>query len=982
MADTVSRCGLCFVCHRRRPVRGRRWRSVVLLACLLLAQASANAETFEEHFHGPVPSWQVKAADSQVQTKTHRRSRDHGKDGVGEQLIVESKRGTPTISVVHVLPKARVLNELEVGLWVRTESPNVRVWLHVLLPEYDDPQTGRTLAVTIPGDVVEEIGDWQRITCRTDDKLVEERLQQKRAELGHKLSPRQKIVDRVILRWPLAPGENELAIDELTFGPLIRVEDEDILQSSHEQEVTENPPVQFRLDRLEFEGRPTFVRIVPYHGEPLTDLSASGFNVAWIPDYKDKALLTSLREAGLWAAATPPQAAGTDGDPGTAGLLPFGGESRAIAFWMLGTRVPPQSQPRLQKWVDQIHEADRKYDRPLAADVIGEEGAFSKELDLLGISRHMVGSSLSLTDYRDWLTARRGRARPGSFCWTWIQVVPSPPVAALWQQHQIPVQLEPEQIRLQVFAALAAGMRGLGFWTTQPLNAVTDADRETLLAMRQINGELALIEPWLATTNSIFHVPVTIGAGASSHKSGPSLTSQLRSPKKKRGQFETEVATTPAPEEVQEKVIPELTCAVLKTDRGTLLLPMWLETNAQFVPGPMAANAITMVVPGVEDTATAWEVTTTGLQNLNTQRVDGGRRVTLKNFDQASCILLTSDFELVESLKQRVAEVQERSARNLLALADLKLQRVRNVDQQLSELGLQQPQTPNYLAKARQLFVSARNAASNEDWQHTRIMSQQALQMARAVQRSHWDEAVRDLPSPVASPFTISYASLPAQARLAMQLGNASDSVKNLLPSGDFEDVSVPLTTIGWRHEQQAAEAVHAAAELAPEPHRGKYSLRLHAKPAISQTPTAAVTGREYVTVTTPPITVHAGDVCRISGWIKLPAELQDTRDGVMIYDSLAGRNGALRFRASSDWQRFELVREASASQDVEIAMSLAGFGDVHLDDLEVAIISSSGISQTSAEEPADGPRAAPDRRRWPDLRRLNPLPSRRKPNP
>jgi hypothetical protein len=132
------------------------------------------------------------------------------------------------------------------------------------------------------------------------------------------------------------------------------------------------------------------------------------------------------------------------------------------------------------------------------------------------------------------------------------------------------------------------------------------------------------------------------------------------------------------------------------------------------------------------------------------------------------------------------------------------------------------------------------------------------------------------------------------------------------------------------------------------------------------------------VSVTTPPITVHAGHAVRIGGWIKLPAEIPGSPDGVMIYDSIFGRNLALRFRDTGDWQRFELVREAVESQDLTVTMALTGFGEASFDDLQITVHPLSQIEPASAREPSPQPRAAAAPRRWSDPRRLNPLPIRR----
>lgn len=958
---------------------GRRLTMALFVLGLVLRAGLATAESFTENFDGPNPSWKVTKTDPSVKTRTHRRSPDHGKDGAGEHVVLETERQGQTIRLEHTLPKARVLNELEVGVWVRPDAPGVQVHLRITLPGCDDPATGKTVSLLIPGDIAEEAGEWQRLTCRTDDKLVQKKLQLKRAELKRSLTPKVMVVERVILTWPLPAGVTELSLDELTFGPLVRVEDSEIVPKGYEQESGSDHPVQFRLDHMEVEGKPFFPRIIVYHGEPLKDLAAAGFNVVLMPDHADQALLRSVREAGLWATATPPTAEGADGD---AGLLPFSAETRSIAFWMLGTRLSPQSQNRLVKWVDQIQEADQKFRRPIAADVSGDESLFSRELDLIGISRHTMGSSLTLRDYRDWMYARRAAARPGSLCWTWIQVTPAPVVASLWEQHQIPVQLEPEQIRLQVYAALAAGMRGLGFWTHRPLNEETNADRETLLALQQINSELWLLEPWLATASGASRIPLTIES-SDPKKPLTKPASRFNMSKKNAPNSNNGLPDPFAAEPEQAAAIdphpPGLTAAVLRTsDKGTLLLPMWLEDRAQFVPGQLAASKVSMVVPGIDETAAAWEITTTGIHSLDSserQRVSGGVKVTLKNFDQTACVLLTSDRELIEQTRQRIASISEQSARTYLALADLKLERVRVIDQLLGDAGLRQMSGPHILGQARMKYDEAREALSSQEWQKVRVRCKQALQMARALQREHWDDAVRNLPSPVASPYALSFQSLPMQSRLAMQL--ADENAANLLPTGNFEDPDA-LFPVGWKHEQDAPDYVRAEAEVGHESHRGKYCLRLHSKLTSSQAPTALSRSREFVRIVTPPITVHAGHAVRIAGWIKLPAEIPGSQDGVMIYDNLFGRNLALRFRETCDWQRFELVREAAESKDVTVTIALTGLGEVCVDDLQVTVHSLTPIQQASAREPTGQPRSTAPGRPWSNLRRLNPLPARR----
>ena len=141
-----------------------------------------------------------------------------------------------------------------------------------------------------------------------------------RAKLNRRsITPKIMKVDKVILTWPLSRGVNELSLDELTFGPLVRMDEPEVTTTSHEQE--SEAPTNRRCNSAwiawRWKGSRSFRGSCSYHEEPLKDLAEAGFNVVWVPDYADRALLTSVRREGLWAAATPP--------------VPVGSERRRIA---------------------------------------------------------------------------------------------------------------------------------------------------------------------------------------------------------------------------------------------------------------------------------------------------------------------------------------------------------------------------------------------------------------------------------------------------------------------------------------------------------------------------------------------------------------------------------------------------------------------------------------------------------------------------
>ncbi|MFO0918619.1 MAG: hypothetical protein U0872_09925 [Planctomycetaceae bacterium] len=969
----------------RSAASGRFVGTVLRCSLLLMALEQLTfAKTFEEHFNSPKSAWQLsKPRDKAVLDFQQRRSPEHGKDGVGEMIRAEIERDQGELRLEFPLPRAVVLDELEAALWIRSPATGIQLELRVILPEYQDPATGQTLETLVPGDVYENAGEWERLTCRTTDEQMRQRMVLLRARLkGRSLSPRQMLVDRLILKWPVHRGINELAVDELTFGPILEGESTDarLRPASGHEEPEEDPPVQFRLGQMQVEGQPFCALMIKHHGEPLKDLAELGFNVVWVRDYADQAILNSLQREKMWAAATPPIPRNASGEilsAADAGLSPFQEETRSIAFWMVGTRLSSDARSQLFSWIDQVQKADGKFRRPLAGDVAADEQVFSRELQLLGISRHFIGSSFRLSEYRDWLASRRLQAQPGSLCWTWIQVTPSRELAKVYEQYAVPDQIEPEQIRAQVYTALSAGMRSLGFWTTRRLNKDLPGDQETMLALKQLNMELRLLEPWLATTNAVTPIPVSVivdnQPGAVRKKNGPQ--GPLDPPP-------TDAAGRARAQEFElaHRQERELTAAVLRTDTyGTLILVNWLDEQGQYVPGKLGPTKFSITVPGVPDTAKAVEITTTGMHSLDLdrRRGSGGIQLTLKQFDQTACILLTSDLELIEQTRQRIAAIQENSARTMLEAAELKLERVHAVDQKLSDYGLRQSQGPILLGKARLLLTDeARPAVSRQDWSTVRLASQKAASLARALQRSHWDSAVRSLPTPVSSPLTVSFSTLPAQAQLATRLsGNHTVDSGNLLPTGNFED-SQTLHPVGWQHEQDAQEGIRAGAGVYQEGRQSKQSLQLLAMPHGSAHP-PALGDREYVRVITPAVTVHSGQVVRVAGWVKIPRALQASQDGLMIYDSVLGRSLALRYRESCNWQRFEFIREAVQSQEVTVTLALTGLGEVFLDDLEISVLTPSAVVETSGQAQPSRPRSAVKSTRWENLKRFNPLPGR-----
>ncbi|MEK6259454.1 MAG: hypothetical protein AABP62_12625 [Planctomycetota bacterium] len=954
--------------------------SAAAVALLLVWSGTGRllAEDFEFDFDGPGQSWQVRCRETDAKLTIQERRREAGHRGGAELIRLKVVRDNVPLRFEHEIPTAQVLDELEARLWVRSDCAGAVLALRIGFRGLTDPETGAPLSTIVTGDAYQTPGQWQELKCRTSDKAVNDQLRLLRARKRVTIDPATMFVDRVIVGCNLSAGTAELLLDDLTIGPIVPVEvdprsDRSVMPVGAKDSDRSNAvPVEFRLHRLRVEGKPFLPRIAVYHDERPEALAAAGFNVAWVSDVEATAITGPLRRQGLWLTAIPPFAKDNTGEPldsEDASLLPFAPGSSSVLFWMMGARLTATGRPRLQSWTNQVRDADRVFKRPLAADVADDERLCSRHLDLLGISRHVMNSEVTLLDYRESLVQKRDRAWPGTLCWTWIQTEPSPELMDLAPSAGTTPLLEPEQIRAQVYAALAAGCRGVGYWTTTPLDGEGTAARERLLTLTQLNLELALLEPWLATGSSVQLIPFTVDA-RHAEQPAPAMTKTLL------GGKSADRKPDSAADKQRER---ELTAALIRSEFGALLLPMWLEDRSQFVPGQLAASNATIIVPGGGETASAWEITTTGrLQNLARETVAGGIKIVLPRFDQTAAILITSDQSVVEQLNQRILAMQDRSAAACVELSQLKLERVRQVDQQLQQLGVGLPEARRLLEQAKQHSNNADAALKQQQYQSARQHAADAMQLARMLQRAHWENAVKKLPSPVVSPHALSFQTLPAHWRLMRGMPERSlVAAPNKLPSGEFEDLDT-LIAAGWRHEQRAIPGVQSAAELHPSAKQGQYSLRLAAQSTADEQPPVSL-NKIPVTVVSPPLSVHAGQVVRISGWVKLPQAVLGSLDGATIHDSLLGKTGAWQVKAARDWQRFELLRVVPESQDLTVTISLHGLGELAIDDLQIVAFAPPA---EVAESPSPSEPAVKPAKFSPldvlDLRRLNPLPKRK----
>lgn len=934
-----------------------RWFVLLLCAAGALVSPCA-ARDHVDGFDDAKPTWRVIPDQSNVRVLRQVRSRAFVHQGEAAELLeIDSPAAGAHVELECDLPAARLIDELALSLWFHSSQDGVTLALRVVLPQQIDPRTGGPMSLVLDGDAYDKPGHWQKLTCGDLPARLGKALPKLRKSLAAETGMRQPVnttgahVVAAVLQVRMGRGVSQFAIDDLRLDYVVEAEPAREIQTVADSSLPRALETEVGLEGLRVLGRPCFPRIAAYHDESVDDLVKMRLSTLWIPDYRDSALLGELQAAGLHAMAVPPRPTAGNG----AHLAPFGPETAAIRFWYLGTRIPASAHNELEAWVEQIRSADQELQRPVMGDVAGRERSYSRQLNMLSVSRNPLFSSFGLKSYRDWLIERKLQAYPGSFVSTWVHVEPP---AALARQRAAggfaPVVVEPEQIRLQVYGALAAGCRGIGYWSHAPLDGDGPGDYERRLTIALLNMELELLEPWLATASPSGQEPFKVKLPPL-RNTRALLTPGGGSKSSPRNQRERDALLNENDDQkaVQDLVSRELEAAVLRTGTGLLVLPIWYGSDAQFVPDRMAANSARIVVPGTGEAARAFEITPTRVSRLDPKPVAGGREIILEKFDLTAAILFTDDMSLVERLEAKVQSIAEASSRISLELARAKLERVAEVDRQLRERRRGLPDGNDILAAARRRLDEAESAWQMRRFDHSRTHSADCMQYLRILQRAHWNDAVRVIYSPVSSPHALCFQTLPDHWDMIDRFNKARETGgPNLLRSGDFEDYDTWVSE-GGRHEQTKIEGILAAAELSPRRHSGNYSLRLIAAPATGKDPPRFVNERP-VTVTTPPVTIYKGQIVSIRGWVKVSAPSLGNLDGAMLYDSIGGPTTALRWKSPADWQLFQIVREATETGDLTLTMTLTGLGEISFDDLEIVPL------DPNAAPLAEGKKGAP----------------------
>ncbi|HJZ89560.1 MAG TPA: hypothetical protein VKE40_01730 [Gemmataceae bacterium] len=957
-----------------------------LLLAVVFALPAAADEIHRNDFSGKTTHF-IKGDDNvKAEEKAHDLSTDRSRSlPTSEHIKLNLQAGKKEANYAYYYyptPPAPLTEDLSAELWVHSNVAGVQLLARVVFPKIRNPkQIDESLTRVVLFDTYKApAGGWQKLVLKRPADLLQAQKQALRLDLKGDPDVTDAYIDRLILNLYTGPGEVEVFLDNLEIGPVGAVAPR--MDQPAPPKVKEKGPartergvaVDFARGRLTVGGVPMFPRFIRYAGTPLGALRDAGFNGLYMPvDTPSAVLEDAIDNYQFWLIPGIPPVSETNPDRPDQPLTARDAEALVAAIrkfrsgdgvlaWDLGP-VRSEDYRRVSRTVEAIRAADPR--RPVSADVWDGFGRFAIPLQLVGIHREPLFTTLDLDRYGQWMTQRRILASGARFTWAWVQTqIPEWQMRLLYDRTPAegcaePFGPQPEQIRLLTYLALAAGSKGLGF-TADPYMADPRLGRERLLQLALLNHEIEMLEPLLHNlTGDVLWVT----------SSNPSV-----------------------------KV------AILRTtSRGMLAMPIWLGGGAQYVAPQAAVQGLTFTVPLVPDGAEPWEITPVRVHSLQYQmRITAeGTQITLPEFDQTAAVVFTSDNApdgLLAAWQRKVHELGPAAAAWACELAEEEFKKVMRTQARLEELAPPIETAGLWLRESEKRLREAQRARVSHNEEFAYLEAIRSLRPLRLLMRAQWEQAVRTLDYPGATPYSVSFYTLPRHWELARALQSATVG-ENALPDGDFEAArptdrrGIPVTTLrGWTVQEVALDDVVMSARLVPsaeaveklpekkrtrapqyeptsplhrpeivppQPTLGETILKLTVAPKPVSVPVKKkeekpppepqALERVFLAVNSPAVRFPPGTWVRITCWVRvLPGPMMTVNgvptqtgirasaDGAMVFDTTAGEAYAARIPDPTSWRKLHLYRKVPESGEVRVRLALTGFGTVYFDDVRV----------------------------------------------
>jgi hypothetical protein len=325
-----------------------------------------------------------------------------------------------------------------------------------------------------------------------------------------------------------------------------------------------------------------------------------------------------------------------------------------------------------------------------------------------------------------------------------------------------------------------------------------------------------------------------------------------------------------------------------------------------------------------------------------------------------TAVVFTADTDLIGRFQEFARAARKQAAQWSHEQAKQEMLKVVRVQQELERQGQALPESFTLLQNAQERLDQSQAYWERHLFGDAYREAQRALRPLQMLMRAQWEKAVSGFDAPVASPYAVSYYTLPKHWEFVRALQQTTVG-NNVMPGGDFEQDHGQQA--GWAPQLITRDEVTTVAERIGQgvtttdvvAKSGKLCAKLEVKSKNLEEPPGALE-RTFAAVHSPEVRLAPGTLVQVSGWVYIPQKIQASADGVLFYDSAGGEPLAVRLTEAKEWKRILLYRQVPASGVLRVTLALSGIGTAYFDDIQVRPLTAGTAPQNETVlRPASG---------------------------
>lgn len=919
--------------HLLRKASGRR--CLLLLFALFAGQNQVFAQVTDKLDSLPL-QWQLAENDCRARVIKHQIDPTGGNDHRPcEAITLSAGHGTRLLLEYRITP-ARVIDELNAKLWVRSAQAGVRIGMRIRYPYVHDPESGRTETTILFGQAHRRPGKWDRLAIGGLRGPMREREAALRVKYGPQVDLRDPFVDSIVVDVYNRPGMMTIRLDDLTVEQMVPVGSVSV---SGQQSFKRQSGAPLAADQMRDETpmRSLFptdqtTRIIEYNQEPLTYLRSIGFDAVLLAEPPTDAILREANRAKMMVYAPPPIAPNPDWEP----LLDN------VAGWYLGTSKSLADQPDVRAEVQRLQNFPRLWQRPsfvAPAEAWGGYAGIVPALlyDMPPTTLGMVPAEEA--DYLRDIRERTNRSIPFA-----IGIQTSPAASLVRQVNALADQIGAEKVSdygwhpmwLQTMRALQACPRAILFRSSTSLASGSQIDQQRALAAGFVNRCVEAVGPLVARAQSAGAMRCT-GADYNAHRLN-------------LGPTDVVIATSNSAGPI----------SVLAGDGDVLEV---------HVPATMAHRY-------------AWRLTGMTAERIDIESTPTGPSLQVISPDVAELLLLSDDPALGHRISTHLADLAMPAALDRWQLTSESVFQTRLDWESVVSTRLAPSSAipsgllagaANTLVEGEPLYRAGEGAAT------LRLARRADAWMLRA--KNHLlANVLPDRQTRYSFPALFAPGGMQLQVALTPRLRSGSWS-RNLLPLDPLESPQ-KFAESGWAYDRRlesvcrsnfdvipiermpSAQSPFSSNEKTPEFLAGMDSAPIE-QASFLQSPNQSESVRAMrVEVVAIRDTVlpggYAGTAARVqspsvdcppSSLIRVNARMRTIGfggpfQGVLVYDSLGGPELGVLVRSPDEWQQIEIYRQTTSAASLKVMFEVIGAGEVLIDDVQVRTWDAQAVDQ------------------------------------